>query len=251
MTVAINVTLSPDEIQEIGNSDPKWWFEQFQFNNARSPAHPGHRYLERHTAAKRAVLLPWMGRILPGKTVLDTFCANGAFSFEAVKLGAARVTGVDFDPPRIECASLVAKLAEAHGWPVVPDFHAVDIYDLDNALTGTYDVSMCFGGLYHVADPAYVLTLIRRMTSDGGYLLLQTSGILWVPGNVSRFSIRKEDRRQAGFTSWKAGSGVWTFTWRQVDRLLEHAGFRVVERRFPPFGQRRLLPSYFVLAEAA
>ena len=90
MTLSLDVELSPEEAAEIRGTDPRWWFTQFRFANAESPRHPSFARLEANNEFKRSLVLDWVERLAPGARVLDTFCANGAFSFEAARLGASR-----------------------------------------------------------------------------------------------------------------------------------------------------------------
>jgi len=245
-----DVALDPPEAERLAGSDPRWWFTHMAFANAESPRHPAFRKLEEITNLKRELLLPWIQKVVPGKSVLDTFCANGAFSFDAAEAVASRVVGVDFDPPRIHAGNLVSELLRNHGWPVVPEFRVADIYRLEEVVTEPFEVTFCLGGLYHVADPIYVLRKVRAATAGGGTLVMQTSGIIWKKGHHSVFQLRKQDRTGMGLTSIKAGAGVWTFTPAQVDRFLECAGFEVLERATATRALRKGYPWYCTLARA-
>jgi tRNA (mo5U34)-methyltransferase len=190
-------------------------------------------------------------RHAPGASVLDTFCANGAFSFEAARLGARRVLGVDFDLPRIECAELVAGMLAAHEWPTVPEFRSGNAYELGRATRGErFDVVICLGGLYHVADPVLVLRQLREAAEDGGHLLFQTSRLALAPGQWARFSVREEDRRGGGLSSHKAGEGVWELSPGALRAMLRVAGFEVREVRRPSVAKRRKFRWFAALARA-
>ncbi|HEY7283008.1 MAG TPA: methyltransferase domain-containing protein [Actinomycetota bacterium] len=252
MTLVLDVELTPEELRHVAGTDPRWWFTQFRFANGESPRHPRFEALEANNEFKRALVLDWLARLAPGSRVLDTFCANGAFSFEAARLGATKVLGVDFDPPRIECAEFVSGLLSAHGWDrAVPEFRPGDAYDLGAATGGErFDVVLCLGGLYHVADPVLVLRRLRSAAANGAHLLLQTSRLVWVPGQWARFSVREEDRRGSGLSSHRAGEGVWELSPGAVRAMLRVAGFQVVESRMPPIAKRRKFRWFAALARA-
>jgi 2-polyprenyl-3-methyl-5-hydroxy-6-metoxy-1,4-benzoquinol methylase len=251
VTVRLDVELTPEELERVAATDPRWWFTQIRFANGDSPRHPSFRALEANNRFKREMVLDWVERVSPGARVLDTFCANGAFSFEAARLGAARVLGVDFDEPRIDCARMVSELLAAHGWPVVPEFRAGDVYRLDEATGGErFDAVLSLGGLYHVADPALVLRRLREATEDGGNLVLQTSRLAWVPGQWARFAVREEDRRGVGLSSHRAGAGVWELSPGALIAMLRVAGFRVLATRRPPMAKRRKFRWFAALARA-
>ncbi|MFL5798510.1 MAG: class I SAM-dependent methyltransferase [Actinomycetota bacterium] len=251
MTVRLDVELTPRELDRVASTDPRWWFTQFRFANGESPRHPKFPALEANNEFKRRLVLDWVERVAPGSRVLDTFCANGAFSFDAARLGASSVLGVDFDGPRIECAQMVAEMVAAHGWPVVPEFRCGDVYRLDETTRGErFDAVVCLGGLYHVADPALVLRRLREATETGGHLVLQTSRLVWVPGQWARFAVREEDRRQAGLSSHRGGEGVWELSPGAVGAMLRVAGFRILDTRRPPLARRRKFRWFAALARA-
>jgi tRNA (mo5U34)-methyltransferase len=251
VTLRLDVELSPQELERIARTDPRWWFTQVRFTNGESPRHPGFPALEANNEFKRSLVLDWLGALAEGASVLDTFCANGAFSFEAARRGATRVVGVDFDPPRIECASMVASILREHGWPVVPEFRSGDVYGLQEVVGGErFDVTLCLGGLYHVADPVLVLRRLRESTADGGHLVLQTSRMAWLPGRWARFMVRAEDRRGRGMSSHREGGGVWQLTPGAATAMLGVAGFRVLETRRPPLAKRRSFRWLAALARA-
>ncbi len=255
MGLTLDVSLTPTEQQLIAASDPRSWFTQFRFNNAESPRHPAYGPLEVYDEMKRRLIVPWLKRVVPGKSVLDTFSANGGFGFEAARSGARSVLGVEFDESRVACANLTASILANHGWETVPHFNVGDVYKLSSEAPGPFDVTLCLGGLYHVADPVFVLRQLRSVTTEGGHLLLQTvvlrtTSIVPLPGAWATFWSVQEDRTQAGFSSLSSGSGRWHFTWRLVDQMLSFVGFRVLERKFSPWVRRAHFPWYCVLAVA-
>jgi 2-polyprenyl-3-methyl-5-hydroxy-6-metoxy-1,4-benzoquinol methylase len=251
VTVELDVELTPEELERIRSSDPRWWFTQFRFANAQSPRHPKFAALEANNEFKRGLVLDWLEQRVPGSTVLDTFCANGAFSFEAARMGATRVLGVDFDPPRIECAQMVAAMVAAHHWATVPEFRSGNVYELAASTGGErFGVVVCLGGLYHVADPVHVLRQLRGATQDGGHLVFQTSRLTRAPGQWARFSVREEDRRETGLSSHKAGEGVWELSPGALRAMLRVAGFEVLEARRPPVAKRRKFRWFAALARA-
>jgi tRNA (mo5U34)-methyltransferase len=252
VTLTLDVELTPEELRRVAGTDPRWWFTQFRFANGESPRHPKFAALEANNECKRGLVLDWLERLAPTARVLDTFCANGAFSFEAARLGAARVLGVDFDPPRIECADLVSGLLSAHAWAgTVPEFRSGNVYDLAAATGGEeFDVVVCLGGLYHVADPVLVLKRLREAAAEGAHMLFQTSRLVWVPGQWARFSVREEDRRGSGLSSHRAGEGVWELSPGALRAMLRVAGFEILEVRMPPVAKRRKFRWFAALARA-
>lgn len=250
MTLDVDVALEPDEIRTVRGTDPRWWFTHVRFRNSESPRHPGYDQFEPNNRLKQAMVRDWIEQLVPGRTVLDTFCANGAFSFEAARVGASDVLGVDFDRGRIACARMVADLVKRHGWRLVPHFEVGDAYELPKRISKPYQVTLCLGGLYHVPDPVLVLKHLRRVTEPGGHLILQTSEVMRRRGPWAKFRVHEVDRKDEGLSSLGAKTGRWKFTRDLVDRMLCYADFEVIEGRVPSLRQRARFPWYCALAKA-
>jgi len=106
---------------------------------------------------------------MSGMRVLDIGCAEGFFSFEAERRGAAEIVAIDSFPGSIRrfniCRSALGSKAEAH---------LASVYDLNPKSFGTFDLVMYFGVLYHLRNPLLSLQKIASVAS--GTLLLQTLG---------------------------------------------------------------------------
>ena len=68
-------------------------------------------------------------------------------------------------------------------------------------------------------------------------------------GNWAQFVVKREDRTAAGFSSYRGGMGAWQYTPECIRELLLHGGFRIVEKRRPPWNKRRRFPFFFALCE--
>lgn len=108
---------------------------------------------------------------LEGKRILDIGCRDGAYSFEAEKLGAAEVIGFDNDLTPGVNAWLVKQLGSKIR------FENFNLLDLRPETFGFFDVVLFPGVLYHLRFPFYALDLINRVLKPGGNLLIET-GIL-------------------------------------------------------------------------
>ena len=96
-----------------------------------------------------------------GKTVVDLGCNFGFFSFQARRMGAAHVLGVDREPGVLEGAAM---LRDIFGLDHV-DFLACDIEARENSLSGrTFDVAMLveFIGKTYVRQ-GRILDMLRVM----------------------------------------------------------------------------------------
>jgi tRNA (mo5U34)-methyltransferase len=247
MTLHLDVTLTPEQITRLDATDPRIWFTSVEFANAASPAHPqASALLAANNELKQQMVSDWIARLCPGAAVLDTCCANGAFSFEAAKAGATDVTGFDFEQDRIDAANLVADLVAEAGTSLPVHFEQLDAYEVGRHYAGrTFDVTLCLGSLYHLADPPYILRQLRSVTS--GWLILQSSGIRPEEGNHASFQVRG-DRTAEGLSSVRGGNGVWTYTVDCLKEIVAHGGFEIVEERRPDADLQERHPWYTALA---
>ena len=243
MTVRFDVELTPEQRAALGATDPTWWFTRFQFGDVASPPHPRIHRLEMSNAWKRAMVEPTLASLVPGKRVLDVFCANGGFSYQAARLGASEVLGVDYDPDRIECARFVGTLLDGALDPL-PRFEVGDVYRLSDTVPSPSDVTLVLGGLYHVSDPVLVLRNLRAATSE--HMIFQTSRVLRIPGSWAKFiTVRRSVDRTDG------SAGVWKLSPTAIETMLRHTGFEVVERLpVPRMNWRRRVPWYGAVCRA-
>jgi SAM-dependent methyltransferase len=106
---------------------------------------------------------------LRGKRVLDIGCRDGLFCFEAEKLGASEVIGIDNDiDPRVP-EFLIRVLGSR---AVIRTFN---LFDLRPETFGLFDVIVFPGVLYHLRYPFWALKLVRDTLANGGTLVLETA----------------------------------------------------------------------------
>jgi ribosomal protein L11 methylase PrmA len=107
--------------------------------------------------------------VLTGARVLDIASHDGRWSYAALKAGASHVIGIEARPHLIDAANDNLKyFAERF------DFRLGDAYaGLDAIPSGTVDVVMCLGFLYHVADHMLLLTKIARLKPR--HIIIDTS----------------------------------------------------------------------------
>lgn len=104
-----------------------------------------------------------------GLRVLDLGARDGYFSFELERRGAD-VLAVDYVP------------ADQTGFAVVAEvlgsgvrYLQANVYSLDPAAIGTFDVVLFLGLLYHLPDPVRALEIVRSLCD--GILCLETHSI--------------------------------------------------------------------------
>ena len=98
----------------------------------------------------------------PDATALDVACCEGWFAHRLLEWGAARVVGVDIRPGNIRRAKLVRDQ-----FGIAPErleLICEDVFALDPARLGSFDVVLCLGLVYHLENPVGALRAIRPLT---------------------------------------------------------------------------------------
>jgi len=243
MALRLDIELTDNQKAAMAAIPSTSWFTQVVYRNARSPIHP-NRELAENNEMKQTMVTDWVTKSVKGKRVLDLFSANGAFSFIAALGGAREVVGVEYSKDRAECAEFVANTMQS-ACKIV--FKQGDVYKITDYFEEPFDVVFCLGGLYHIADPAFVLRQIGSLTKER--LILQTSQVLSFPGNWAKFAVRRQDRTKDGMTSIRGGYGTWRYSPGCLRELLLHGGFRIIEQRQPAWSKRRRFPWYLACCE--
>ena len=243
MPLRLDIELTDSQKTAMARIPPTSWCTQVVYRNAQSPIHPA-RHLAENSEMKQAIVTDWVTKSVKGKRVLDLFSANGAFSLIAALGGAREVVGVEYSEDRVKCAEFVASTIQS-ACKIV--FKQGDVYKITDYFDEPFDVVLCLGGLYHIADPAFVLRQIGNLTKER--LILQTSQVLPFPGNWAKFVVRRQDRTKDGMTSIRGGYGTWYYSPGCLRELLLHGGFRIIEQRQPPWSKRRRFPWYLACCE--
>jgi SAM-dependent methyltransferase len=214
------------------------WFTSVVWRNAASPIHPDRRLAENNDM-KQVMAGDWVTNAVKGKCVLDLFSANGAFSFLAALAGARKVVGVEYSEERVKCAEFIAATIQTD---CAIEFKYGDVYKICEYFREPFDVVLCLGGLYHIADPAFILRQVGDLTKER--LILQTSQVLPHSANRASFMVRRTDETKNGMTSIRAGYGTWHYSVPCLRELLLHGGFQIVEERRPSWHKRGRFPWY-------
>ena len=185
---------------------------------------------------------------IPGRSFLDLGAADGYEGRAVAHRGASRVVAVE---GRDESVRQAVEAQEAMQLTNLRTLQA-DVRTVDELDLGTFDVTLCFGLLYHMADPADLLRRIRKITS--GQLLVEThvappKRFRWrrglLPKHVEYLSharrmtreldgieLRGLDVPQPEHRSSKGSLDAPVSFWLERPSLraaIEHAGFRIDE----------------------
>jgi tRNA (mo5U34)-methyltransferase len=176
----------------------------------------------------KAGKLPYFG--LPddmtGMRVLDIGHAEGFFSFEAERRGAAEVVGIENYPPMARKFQICRTAYGSHA-----QSHLAGVYDISPKTLGTFDLVMFFGVLYHLRHPLLALEKIHGVCT--GTLLMQTA-----------MCDNTKDQPMAEFHPFGITSGpkdnpshdptcFWFPNPACCIGMLEHVGFKEVKRISP------------------
>lgn len=109
---------------------------------------------------------------LEGKRVLDVGCRDGLFSFEAEKLGAREIIGIDNSLSK----GAVELLIPYFGSKV--KMVELNLIDLTPETFGKFDLIIFAGVLYHLRYPFWALKLIKDVLKRDGCLVIETAVML-------------------------------------------------------------------------
>jgi tRNA (mo5U34)-methyltransferase len=102
-----------------------------------------------------------------GLRVLDIGTRDGYFAFELERRGA-EVTAVDYYPAEKTGFGIAAKLLNS-----AVQYRQMNIYEINPAEMGQFDIVLMLGLIYHLPDPMLALSLARALCRGRLYLETQ------------------------------------------------------------------------------
>jgi hypothetical protein len=160
----------------------KTWFYPFVLpSGATTPSYEGGVLDSiHHTRASmmRTALAAHFADGLSQRTALDMACHQGWFSHQLALAGCNDVLATD---ARDEHIADVQLISSACGLKQVRTLQR-DVHDLRSSETGTFDVVLCFGLLYHLENPVGALRVARDLCH--GICLVETQIVPNMSGNV-------------------------------------------------------------------
>jgi tRNA (mo5U34)-methyltransferase len=209
-------------------------------------------------------LIEICGGSLNGKRVLDVACNCGGFSVEAARRNSEYVLGIDIVEHYIEQANFVKGVLDLEQ----VEFKLMDIESVNESTVGLFDITFCFGILYHLENP--ILAMKRLSSVTKSIMLVDTdlmaTGSSWdlVPAFIIRGKLgtmQRFFRKPLWFMNFPAVSSpgskdatsqLWTSEQRCVEftpnesavvDLLKFLGFSKVEKLKP--NQKGLEKRYY------
>jgi len=187
--------------------------------------------------------LPWPD--VRGKRVLDIGTFDGFFAFEMERRGAAEVVAIDVEdhmlwdwPPDYRTEDLPRDPAfsgppKGAGFRLVRDlidskvdWRPLNVYDLDPAVIGTFDLVIMGSLLIHLRDPVRALEAIRRVTAEDGHFL---------SSDQIEVGLTLRSRHRPLYTLNGSGGECQWFNYNAAGhvRLIYAAGFEILEQTRP------------------
>ena len=136
------------------------WFHTFQLSDGTVVE--GGKSLDVLNAEYKAVFEPLQ---IQGRSVLDIGAWNGAFSFEAKRLGAARVLAVDtytWASPQFRGLERFLYVRKDKSLNI--EYRLLDIHETSNETVGQFDIVLFLGVFYHLQNPLSALMNVAEIT---------------------------------------------------------------------------------------
>lgn len=178
-------------------------------------------------------LLDACGGSLQGKRVLDIACSCGGFTVEAAKLGA-EVLGVDIVDRYLEQANFIKRALNLQQ----VEFKMMNIEEIDESTVGQFDITFCFGILYHLENP---VAAMKRLSSVTQYAMLVDTSVMRAPlmrrsyWMMNTPPVSTSESADASTSLWRSKDSVVEFMPNEaaVIALLKFLGFPRVLRLKP------------------
>jgi 2-polyprenyl-3-methyl-5-hydroxy-6-metoxy-1,4-benzoquinol methylase len=106
-------------------------------------------------------LLELCGGSLKGRRILDVACNCGGFSVEAARSGADFVLGIDVVDRYLEQAEFIKRALALDN----VEFRKLAMEEIESEEIGSFDVSFCFGILYHLENPVLAMKKLADVTT--------------------------------------------------------------------------------------
>lgn len=161
------MTLTVAEKQAlIARVEQRRWFHRIRLFD--DYVTPGKDMTQEKLAALDALGLP---ADMKGARVLDIGAWDGFFSFEAERRGA-EVVALDHVEQSVTGFALASEaLRSKVSW------RTMNIYQLDPAVLGQFDIVLCLGVIYHLRHILLGLDRVRAVMRPGGDLFVETASI--------------------------------------------------------------------------
>ena len=169
-----------------------------------------------------------------GLRVLEIGCGIGTDTISFLRAGAT-VAAVELSH---ESLALAETRAHLYGFSDRVRFIEANAEELDKSLTvESFDLLYSFGVIHHTPHPDRVLDQLRKYSKSGSIVKLMmyhsfSFKVLWAAIRFGHGRVWKWRETIARYSEAQTGCPVtYTYTKRELGRLLEARGFRIVDMR--------------------
>ncbi len=170
------------------------------------------RLAERKLEHVSALLGEYRG-VLTGRRVLDVGCCEGLFSFQAARMGAAAVVGLERNRRSYLRACLVREAISCEGVSFIHG--AIENFNREEK----FEVLFVLGLLYHVVSPLHVLHQLHSLCTNRLFATVPVQ------------SFGGEDSALCRLDRYLDAGHFWSFNAAFVERMFETSGFSIVSRQ--------------------
>jgi tRNA (mo5U34)-methyltransferase len=163
-TASLTAALPPNELRARIDAFGTWMYRFELADGVYTALHD--EYLDEVHRTRSGMMFPEIDRTFAGRwadmTCLDAACNEGFFGYEIAKRGAKSVVGFDARDVNIKKAEFVRETLGVRNI----SFRVDDVFKIDPANYGTFDLTLCLGLLYHLEDPMGALRRLRSVTRE-------------------------------------------------------------------------------------
>jgi ubiquinone biosynthesis O-methyltransferase len=163
-----------------------------------------------------SVILHTICDLLPNKLILDIGCGCGRLSIMCASMGAERVIGFDYAERAIKIANLILQCSGLRN----VTFHVGDVAQVLSREDLKFDIVIMSEVIEHLQNPLEVLTKIKGLLKEGGWLVVSCPNFSNFRGYVYntlltlfRLPMSLTDVRQVDF--------------KQISEWCEEAGYSI------------------------
>lgn len=168
-----------DLIQQVRSRE---WFYAYELpDGSTAPTYHGFDIQPIHDTRWNmldACLSGHFGEERGNATVIDLACHQGWFATRVAESGFGRVLGVDARESHVDDSRLIASVYGLEN----TEFRQGDVHALDANETGSFDVVLMLGLLYHLENPVGALRTCRELCRD--LCVIETQIVPGMTGHV-------------------------------------------------------------------
>lgn len=178
--------------------------------------HIGMMYSKSSHLVRKRALLKLMLNNMSGRSFIDIGCAEGLYCYEALKLGASSVVGIDVSQQKIERAK---KLYQDI------DFRVIDSDAVSCCIRDKFDFVLCAETLQHILDYKKTLKEMISLLNEHGLLLITVPNLSktidHIFAKIDNSMSVEELLREIGGAGHGKQNAIWKFNTDTLEKELK------------------------------